>query len=111
MITYKKFKQITPPEWKVCFGAGFFETKGYGRAGKVMQIDKHFAWGGSDWYIPAVYICSGGVVMDICVEAIAEMTISGKKETVVDIAASPITGPENENIETTKSQSSPISTK
>ena len=37
-----------------------------------MQIDKHFAWGGSDWYIPAVYICSGGVVIDICVEATAE---------------------------------------
>ena len=65
-------KVPTPPEWKVCFGAGFFETKGYGRAGKVIQIDKHFAWGGSDWYIPAVYICSGGVVMDICVEATAE---------------------------------------
>ncbi len=65
-------KVPTAPEWKVCFGAGFFATKGYGRAGKEIRIDKQFCWDNSNWFIPAIYLCSEGLVMDLCVEATAE---------------------------------------
>lgn len=64
-------KVPTAPQWEVCFGGGFFETKGHGRAGKEIFIGKSFDWGGSRWYVPAIYRCSDGIVLDLCVEASA----------------------------------------
>lgn len=57
---------------KVYFGAGFFETKGHGRAGRKIRIDKRFQWGGFDCYLPAIYCCGRGLVLDLCVEASPE---------------------------------------
>lgn len=59
-------------EWKVYFGGGFLNQKDHGRAGKELRVEKHFHWGDSDWYLPAVYDCSEGLVLDLCVEASAE---------------------------------------
>lgn len=65
-------KVPTAPQWKVCFGGGFFETKGHGREGKEITVGKTFEWGGSRWYVPAFYLCSAGIVLDLCVEASAQ---------------------------------------
>lgn len=62
-------KVPTPPQWKVYFEGSFFESKGHGRAGKEIRVDKRFNWGETVWCVPAVYSCSGGLVMDIFVEA------------------------------------------
>lgn len=56
-----------PPAWKVSFDGGFWPR--HGRAGKEIMIDKTFTWGSESWHIPAVYVCSAGLVVDFCVEA------------------------------------------
>ena len=55
-----------PPEWKVVYGNGFWPKRG--RAGKEVPTDKQFAWGDEIWHIPAVYLCSEGLVIDFCIE-------------------------------------------
>ena len=55
-----------PPEWKVVYGGGFWTQKG--RTGKEVPVDKQFAWGEETWHIPAIYLCSEGLVIDFCVE-------------------------------------------
>lgn len=54
-------------EWNVYFDGGFWG--GEGKPGTEMPIGKHFRWGGEKWYIPAVYLCDEGLVMDFCMEA------------------------------------------
>lgn len=54
-------------EWKVTYDGGFWRNKG--RAGKEIMIDKTFYWGSERWYVPAIYICSKGLVIDFCLEA------------------------------------------
>ena len=55
-----------PPEWKVVYEGGFWPRRG--RAGKEISVDKKFVWGEEQWHIPAVYQCSGGLVIDCCVK-------------------------------------------
>lgn len=59
-----------PPEWKVVFEGGFFPNSG--RKGKEISVKKQFDWGGQKWYIPSVYICSGGIVVDLLAEVDAD---------------------------------------
>ena len=59
-----------PPEWKVVYQGGFWMRKG--RAGKEVSVDKQFAWGEETWHIPAVYLCSEGLVIDFCIEVAPE---------------------------------------
>ena len=54
------------PEWKVVYQGGFWTQKG--RAGKEVPVDKQFAWGDEIWHIPAIYLCSKGLVIDFCIE-------------------------------------------
>ena len=56
------------PEWKVVYGGGggFWTRKG--RAGKEVAVNKQFVWGGETWNIPAIYLCSEGLVIDCCVD-------------------------------------------
>ena len=55
-----------PPEWKVVYGNGFWAKRG--RAGKEVAVDKQFACGEETWHIPAIYLCSEGLVIDFCIE-------------------------------------------
>ena len=55
-----------PPEWRVVYDTGFWPRRG--RAGKEIPVDKQFVWGEEIWHIPAIYQCSGGVVIDCCVK-------------------------------------------
>ena len=56
------------PEWKVYFEGSFWGHQGRDHAGKEIRIDKSFKWAEKEWYIPAVYSCSKGLVTDICMK-------------------------------------------
>ena len=56
-----------PVEWKVTYDGGFWSNEG--NAGIEVAIGKTFYWGAEKWYIPAVYICDEGLVIDYCLEA------------------------------------------
>lgn len=63
---------IDPPafekeEWKVTFEGGFWKNEG--NPGKEIRVEKAFTWGDEKWYIPAVYLCEEGLVIDKCKEA------------------------------------------
>lgn len=62
----------TAPEWKVYFHGNFWGHEGRERAGKEIPVSRRFVWGGENWYIPAVYSCTSGLVVDLCCEVEAE---------------------------------------
>ena len=57
---------IQPKEWKVTYDGGFWSNEG--KAGHEITIGKTFYWGEEKWYIPAVYICDEGLVIDYCMQ-------------------------------------------
>ncbi len=63
---------IDSDSWKVYFDGGFFGHTGRCRPGKEIRLDKKFRWADHDWCIPAVYRCSQGLVLDLCMRAEAE---------------------------------------
>lgn len=54
------------PEWKVYFDGNFWGHHGSERAGEEICINKQFVWDYEIWHIPAIYICSKGVIVDFC---------------------------------------------
>ena len=54
-----------PPEWKVTIEGDF--RAGRGKAGHEISLGKEFAWGNEHWFILAIYLFSGGVVVDFCI--------------------------------------------
>lgn len=64
---------LPPKKWEVFFEGNFWgRGKPFERAGKEIKIDKHFVWGGENWYVPSVYVCAKGLVADFCIEVAAE---------------------------------------
>ena len=55
------------PEWKVTFEGGFW-GQSRERAGKELAIGKKFDWAGHHWFIPSVYLCAKGLVVDFCMQ-------------------------------------------
>lgn len=55
-----------PVEWKVTMEGDFCAERG--KAGEEIAVQKEFPWGDERWHIPAVYRCSGGLVVDFCIE-------------------------------------------
>lgn len=53
-------------DWKVYFDSSFWGHHGRERAGREMSVQKWFSWAGRDWFVPAVYVCSKGIVVDFC---------------------------------------------
>ena len=53
---------------KVYFESGFWGHHGYDHAGKEVGIQQSFNWSGKNCYIPAIYICGKGIVLDLCIE-------------------------------------------
>lgn len=53
-------------EWKVFFNGSFFGHSGRDHAGKEVTVGKWFAWAGMEWFIPAIYLCGKGFVLDFC---------------------------------------------
>lgn len=58
---------VEPAQWKVTYDGGFWDHDG--DAGVEIAIGKTFYWGAEKWYIPAVYICDEGLVIDFFMEA------------------------------------------
>ena len=58
---------MEPDLWKVTFDGSFWKAKG--DAGREIPVKKNFSWEGEFWYIPAVYLCREGLVMDLCKRA------------------------------------------
>ncbi len=60
-------------KWEVYFGNGFSSAKKRRkRPGREIPVKKSVVLDGRTWYIPAVYVCSEGLVADICTSADAE---------------------------------------
>lgn len=58
---------VRAEEWIVTYDGGFWRNEG--NAGIEIPIQKSFCWGEEKWYIPAVYICDKGLVIDYCKQA------------------------------------------
>lgn len=54
------------PEWKVYFDGSFWGHHSHDRAGEEVALDRQFEWAGQQWLIPSMYLCSKGLVFDIC---------------------------------------------
>lgn len=63
--------ETVAPEWKVTYEGGFYPKRG--REGKEIRVDKEFKWGNEIWHIPAVHLCSKGMVVDFCIEVEPEV--------------------------------------
>lgn len=74
-IPYKKdyyeWVPVDPPkvqEWRVFFSSlGSSGEKGE-RAGRETEIHGRIAFAGYDWHIPAAYVCTRGIVIDLLAE-------------------------------------------
>lgn len=55
-----------PSEWKVTMDGGFCPERG--KNGKCITVNQDFIWGDDVWHVPAVYVCSTGLVVDFCIE-------------------------------------------
>ena len=53
-------------DWKVYFDGSFWGHHGRERAGREMSVQKWFSWAGRDWFVPSVYLCAKGIVIDFC---------------------------------------------
>ncbi len=54
--------------WKVYYEGGYREGKRKDRPGEKIVSDTCFFWGKEIWFVPAVYACTKGLVVDYCVE-------------------------------------------
>lgn len=65
---------VRAEEWIVTYDGGFWRNEG--NAGIEIPIQKSFCWGEEKWYIPAVYICDKGLVIDYVEVENVEIRIS-----------------------------------
>ena len=85
MSAYETFRN-TPPEqtaaspagaehpWQVYYGGNFWSRrKGREQSGREIPLHKTFSWDGKTWLVPAVYVCSKGLVMDLCAQVEPEV--------------------------------------
>lgn len=56
----------TNQAFKVFFNGSFFGHSGRDHAGKEASVGKWFSWAGTEWLVPAVYMCGKGFVVDLC---------------------------------------------
>ena len=63
-----------PAEWKVTYDGGFWSDRG--KAGEEISVSRHFRWEKENWYIPAVYLCGKGLVVDFCREVELEVLLA-----------------------------------
>lgn len=61
---YRELQQETEElPWRVSFHGGLIGHGG--RAGKAIPADTWFTWEGETWYVPALYRCPEGIVVDL----------------------------------------------
>lgn len=54
--------------WLVYFGEGFHHHDGKNKPGTEIFVEKEFVWNVNRYYIPAIYSCGKGLVIDFCIE-------------------------------------------
>lgn len=59
-------RETAAPEWRVWYGENFWHKKDRRRSGQEQRLNAEFQWAGRQWIVPACYICSEGLVLDIC---------------------------------------------
>lgn len=52
-------------KYKAFYQGSLYGHFGRDRAGKEIEINKSFTWGGEEWLVPSVYFCGKGLVADI----------------------------------------------
>lgn len=65
---------------KVYFNGHFSKGKKFERCCKGIKIGQKFTWAGEQWYIPAVYTCAQGLVVDLCKEVPVEKIYAFQKK-------------------------------
>lgn len=73
----REYAEWVPPEtavpaasdWKVYFDGSFFGHSGRARPGTEIPVGRTFFWGEREIRVPAVYVCTAGVVIDFCCSA------------------------------------------
>ena len=81
------------PEWAVYFNGNFWGHSGRERPGQPLALNQHFRWGEDHWYVPAAYLCTGGIVLDLCKEVEpARMQRHMEKWMDLETGARPVTG-------------------
>ncbi len=56
-------------DWNVYFCGSFWGHHRRERAGREVPVQKWFQWAGRDWFVPSVYVCAKGIVVDFCMRA------------------------------------------
>ena len=59
-------------DWRVYFNCSFWGHRGRDHAGREVPVRKWLRWAGRDWFVPSVYVCVKGLVVDFCLRAEAE---------------------------------------
>ena len=90
------------PEWKVYFDGNFWGHNRGQRAGKEIPINNQFSVNNKTWYIPSLYSCSKGLVIDFCVEI--------PTESIQKFISKWNLSPEHDNSDFTKEQQIQIET-
>lgn len=62
----------TPPKWEVYFDGNFWGYSGSQRPGKEITVQTHFNLNNKEWYIPSIYSCSKGLIIDFCIKIPAQ---------------------------------------
>lgn len=52
-------------KYKAFYQGSLYGHFGRDRAGKEIEINKSFLWGGESWLVPSVYVCGKGLVADM----------------------------------------------
>ena len=52
-------------QWAVYFEGNFWTKEHTDMPCQEVAIEKHFHWAGREWYIPSLYICEQGLVVDM----------------------------------------------
>lgn len=56
-----------PVEWQVFYDGGYWTKNGEDPADEELKLDRYFSWGEERWYIPSLYLCEKGLVIEFCV--------------------------------------------
>lgn len=60
-------------QWKVYYSGTLYGHHGFDHAGKEIPVNKDFLWGDLKCFVPAVYLCGKGLVVDLCIETAPEV--------------------------------------
>ncbi len=58
--------------WKVYCNSNFWAKRGQGRPGIEIPVGVRFDWEGQAFFVPSVYSCFKGLVVDVCIETPAK---------------------------------------